>query len=135
MQVKGLRFIHSTMESIIAKRKFIINSKFKIQNSKFSAYFSNTLSYPTGGLPSPPFGVSGNDVFDFFLFSSKSMQNRRYLISVLVKLNAKTGVTLFSFSSKSVQNTRYGCKITKKMVNNKVHIFRVWIKSVKLAPK
>ena len=50
--------------------------------------------------------VSGNDVFDFFLFPSKSMQN-----------------------------TRYGCKITKKMVNNKVHIFRVWIKSVKLAPK
>ena len=84
-----------------------------------------------------------------FLFPSKSMQNRRYSIFVLVKVNAKqallyfrfrqsqckTPVTLFLFPSKSMQNTRYGCKITKKMVNNKVHIFRVWIKSVKLAPK
>jgi hypothetical protein len=54
------------MESIIAKRKFIINSKFKIQNSKFSAYFSNTLSYPTGGLPSPPSGCRAMTRLIFF---------------------------------------------------------------------
>ena len=83
------------------------------------------------------------------LFSSKSMQNKRYKKSVLVKVNAKqvlqkicsrqnqckTSVTKNLFSSKSMQNRRYACKITKKIVNIKVYIFRVWIKSVNLAPK
>ena len=50
-----------------------------------------------------------------FLFSSKSMQNRRHIISVLVKLNAKTGVTLFSFSSKSMQNTRHIISVPVKV--------------------
>ena len=35
-----------------------------------------------------------------FLSPSKSMQNTRHIISVPVKVNAKTGVTLFLFPVK-----------------------------------
>jgi hypothetical protein len=42
------------------------------------------------------------------------MQNRRYSIFVPVKVNAKTGVTLFLFPSKSMQNRRYSISVPVK---------------------
>jgi len=48
------------------------------------------------------------------------MQNTRYIISVSVKVNAKQALRL---------------QIYKKNQHSMTYIFRVWIKSVNLAPK